>query len=423
MSRPISSVSRRTLIKGAAATAATGSIMLSWPGMPTRAQSETELIVSAQEFSHEPLQPFIEEFRAATGINVTFFANPAAGGEQVAQLTPQFAAESTPIDVVSSSDEAAPAFIRAGWMEPLNDIIPEGFWDDWDQSVRDYVDIWSTLEDQVYRIPHGWSVGYFWTRKDLLTEWGMNSPATWDDIRAIGEAAKAQGMFAFADAASRPSLAFVYAAYVVAQAGGNIFDFDEGTREAFAFARELVDSGYFPPAAANWTYDQLNAAYMGDQLVTMREWSFFYDVARDNTEWFTEDKVTIELPPGGPNGERATWAGAWGWMIPQFTEKKDAAREWIKYISAPEQAGRLGEVMSDYITPRTSVYEHLGDTGLVANLKAYSEAGVIKPRPFHPQVNEAQSIIDTYFNGLLAGEYDVDSAIEGASEEFESLEV
>jgi ABC-type glycerol-3-phosphate transport system substrate-binding protein len=271
-------LNRRTLLKGAGASAAIAAISLR--GRPTRAQSGTEIVVSAQEFSHEPLQPFIEEFNAATGVTVTFFANPSAGGEQVAQLTPQFAAGSTPIDVVSSSDEAAPAFIRAGWMEPLNDIIPAGFWDDWDQSVRDYVAIWSTLEDQVYRIPHGWSVGYYWTRKDLLTEWGLKAPETWDGIREIGEAAKAKGMYAFADAGSKPSLAFVYAAYVVAQAGGNIFDFDAGTQEAFAFARELVDKEYFPKAAANWTYDQLNAAYMGDQLATMREWSFFYDVAR-----------------------------------------------------------------------------------------------------------------------------------------------
>ena len=70
------SVSRRTLVKGAAS----GAVMISLAGRPTRAQSGTEIVVSAQEFSHEPLQPFIEEFNAATGVTVTFFANPSAGG-------------------------------------------------------------------------------------------------------------------------------------------------------------------------------------------------------------------------------------------------------------------------------------------------------------------------------------------------------
>lgn len=420
---------RRDLLKGTAKLGAGAAAASSFVGgtflrhtSSTRAQSGTEIVVSAQQFSHEPLQPFIDEFTAETGITVSFFANPAAGGEQVAQLTPQFASSSTPVDVLSSSDEAAPLFIRAGWMEPLNDIIPEGFWDDWDPSVVEYVDIWSSIEGEVYRIPHGWSVGFFWTRQDLLNEYGLEAPATWDDLRALGEVAKEDGLYAFADAASRPSLAFVYAAYVVAQSGGDIFAFDDATREAFAFARELVDNEYFPRDAANWTYDQLNAAYMGDQLVTMRQWPFFYDVVRDNTEWFTEEKATITLPPGAPDGQRATWAGAWGWMVPQFTEKKEAAKEYIRFMTAPERSGPLAEAMSDYIVPRTSVFDYLGDEGLVRYHREYSEAGVITPRPYHPRVSEAQAIIDTYFNGYLVGEYTLDEVIENGREEIEALD-
>ena len=45
------------------------------------------------------------------------------------------------------------------------------------------------------------------------------------------------------------------------------------------------------------------------------------------------------MPPGGPNGQRATWAGAWGWMVPTFSEKKDAAMEFIKFIT--DTGGRL----------------------------------------------------------------------------------
>ncbi|MCO5222626.1 MAG: extracellular solute-binding protein [Thermomicrobiales bacterium] len=421
MARTDKRFDRRTLLKSAGGTAAAAT-MISLPGLPTRAQSNAEIVVSAQAFSHEPLQPFVDEFTAQTGIAVTFFANPAAGGEQVAQLTPQFASSSTPVDVLSSSDEAAPLFIRAGWMEPLNEIVDETFWSDFDQSVRDYVAIWSSINDEVFRIPHGWSVGFNWVRQDLLDGYGLTAPETWDDIRVLGEAAAGDGMFAFADAASKPSLAFVYAAYIVAQSGGNIFAFDEQTRAAFEFARELIDSEFFPRDAANWTYDQLNASYMGDQLVTMRQWSFFYDVARDNTEWFAEEKASIVLPPGAPDGQRATWAGAWGWMIPKFSENKEAALEFIKYISAPDLAGPLAEAMSDYIIPRTSVFDYLGDEGLVRYHKEYAEAGVITPRPFHPRVSEAQAIVDTYFNGYLLDQYSIDDVISNGQAEIAALD-
>ena len=102
---------RRDLLKGTAKLGAGAAAASSFAGgtflrhtSSTRAQSGTEIVVSAQQFSHEPLQPFIDEFTAETGITVSFFANPAAGGEQVAQLTPQFASSSTPVDVLSSSD-------------------------------------------------------------------------------------------------------------------------------------------------------------------------------------------------------------------------------------------------------------------------------------------------------------------------------
>lgn len=426
MNDGVPSLSRRSVITGAGrlglGAVAAGALAASPGHRPVHAAAQGDaIVVSAQQFSHEPLKPFIDEFTKQSGITVTFFANPSAGGDQVAQLTPQFAASSTPVDVLSSSDEAAPLFIRAGWMEPLDDIIPDGFWDDWDQSVRDYVAIWSTIDDKVYRIPHGWSVGYFWTRQDLLGEMGMSAPASWDDLRKLGEKAKAQKKFAFADAASKPSLAFVYAAYVVAQAGGKIFDFDDGTRAAFQFARELVDQGYFPKAAANWTYDQLNAAYMGDTLVTMRQWPFFYDVSRGNTAWFAEEKARITLPPAGPNGTRATWAGAWGWMIPKFTEKKDAAKEYIKFMTAPERAGPLAQAMSDYITPRKSTLAVLAGKGLAKNLDEYSKAGVITPRPFHPRVSEAQAIVDTVFNGYLTGQFTLDDAMKNGKRDIDAL--
>ncbi len=420
MARTDSRFDRRTLLKGAGGAAA-ATAMISLPGRPTVAQSgEGTIIVSTWDFAEEPLQPVFDAFTAETGITIEWTANPSAGGEQVTQLAPQFASESTPVDVLNCSDEAAPGFIRAGWLTPLDDVLGEGFWDDFPQAMRDYVAVWSTMDDQIYRIPNGWEFGYFWTRKDILDELGLAAPATWDDLRALGEAAKAQGMFAFGDAASQPSLAFVYAAYQDSQAGGNLFSFDDGTRAAFEFSKELIDKEYFPKDAINWTYDQSNAAYMDDQLVTMRQWSFFYDVARANTEWFAEDKAVIELPPAGP-ARRGTWAGAWGWTVPAFTEVPDQAKEFVRYISAPEQAVTLADTLTNFITPRASVVSALSDNPFVALQGMYSDADVVANRPFHPRVSEAQAVVDTVFNGYLAGQYDIDEAIETGMSDIEAL--
>ena len=105
-------------------------------------------------------------------------------------------------------------------------------------------------------------------------------------------------MFAFGDAAAQPSLAFVFAAYQTSQTDGDLFAFDDGTGRVRI--RKVVDNEYFLKDAIKWDYNQLNAAYMADQLVTMRQWSYFWDVSRADTAWFADDKAVIELPPEGP---------------------------------------------------------------------------------------------------------------------------
>lgn len=108
-------------------------------------------------------------------------------------------------------------------------------------------------------------------------------------------------------------------------------------------------------------------------------------------------------------------------MVPRFSQKKEAAKEYVRFMTAPERAGALAEAMSDYITPRQSTFEAMGDTGLVPNLKEYSEAGVITPRPFHPRVSEAQAVVDTYFNGYLTGQYTIDEAIANGQRDIAAL--
>lgn len=420
MTRTSSTFDRRTLLKGAGGAAAAAT-MISLPGRPTAAQSgEGKIIVSTADFARDAMTPLFDAFTADSGIAVEWTSSPSAGGEQVTQLAPQFASESTPVDVLNCSDEAAPGFLRAGWLLPLNDALPEGFWDDFPQAMKDYVATWSSQDDQVYRVPNGWEYGYYWTRQDVLDELGLEAPATWDDMRALGEAAKARNMYAFGDAASQPSLAFVLAAYQTSQSGGDLFTFDDNTRAAFEFTKELLDKEYFPKDAINWNYDQSNAAYMEDQLVTMRQWSFFYDVSRANTEWFAEDKAVIALPPSGP-ARRGTWAGAWGWTVPAFTKVPDEAKAFVTYISAPEQAVTLADSLSNFITPRTSVVDALGDKPFVQLQKMYSDADVVTNRPFHARVSEAQAVVDTVFNGYLAGQFDIDEAMSTGTSDMEAL--
>jgi multiple sugar transport system substrate-binding protein len=372
------------------------------------------LRVALHQSDWDSMRPFFDAFTKESGIKIRLSAAPPAGGDQVTQLTPQFSSQSSPVDVLQASDEATPSFIRAGWLAPITQQ-----WDkvkaDHSKDMQDYVATWSSLNGQVYRIPTDWSVGFYWVRQDVLDKLGVDVPASWDDVLALAPKAQAKGMYAFADAASKPSLATVYMAYLCSQTGGKLFDFDAGTRQAFEFAGRLIDRKAFPKAALNWTYDQLNANYMNDRLATMREWNFFYDVGRAEKKWFKPDKMRIVLPPAGPAG-RGTWAGAWGWAIPKFTDKTDQAKRFVEYMTSSELAPKLAKANSAKVEPRTSILDAMGDEGLAKAMSDYSKSGVTKPRPFHPNPGQAQSVVDTVVSAYLSGQMDLDQAMsEGKS--------
>ena len=134
---------------------------------------------------------------------------------------------------------------------------------------------------------------------------------------------------------------------------------------------------------------------MADRVAFMRQWPFFQGVAEGNTDWFAPEKVKIELPPAGPAGSKS-WVGGWGWTIPAAAPNKEGAKELIKFITSPENAPTLARGQSWFVMPRTSILEALADEGnpLLEAMGVYSEAGVPAPRPFHPRIVEAQTLVE-----------------------------
>jgi ABC-type glycerol-3-phosphate transport system substrate-binding protein len=95
----------------------------------------------------------------------------------------------------------------------------------------------------------------------------------------------------------------VYLAYLTAQAGGNIFDFDDATGEAFQYCYDLIHTHkIMSDTVLNQDYTQQNDLYMQDRVAMMRQWPYFYSVVRENTAWWEEGKAQIDLPPAGPAG-------------------------------------------------------------------------------------------------------------------------
>lgn len=371
----------------------------------------------------ENISPIFAAFAADSGIEVELVESPASAGTDVTQqLTPQFAAGETPFDVFISADESTPPFIAADWLLPIDDALDEGFLADVPASMLDYMDLWSRNEGgELFRVPLTWQYSFYWSRADLLADLGIEAPRTWDDLLAVGDAARSADLFAYADAISRPAAAFVAVSFLAQQAGGDPFAVDEGTRQAFQFLVDLNDAGLLPPDAVSWDLNALNAAYFDDRVLSMRQWGFVQGVAQENAEWYEPEKMTIELPPEGPV-RSSTWAGGWGFCVPKFTSNPDAAMELIRFVSQADTASAMAAADATYATTRAQALADAGDGDPILNaMGRYEEAGVVVPRPFHPKVAEAQEAIDNAITSVLSGQGSIDSNLEQARETLDRL--
>lgn len=387
-------VSRREFLKiSGLAAAAVATSKFPMPGIIHRRQMNT-VVLKIQSFAHDAIKAVLPDFEAATGLTVQLEPGLSSGPEHMQEVSTAYAAGDSPWDVVSDPDEGTVAFARAGWLMPLDDIIPQETLDDFPQGMRDAFPIWHGFEGALYRVPHEFAVGYFFYRKDLLGE----PPKTWEEVAEIGMQVTdaANGVWATTDAIIRGGLTWVYVAYLASQTGGNVFEMDAGTAHAAHFLYDMLNVyKIMPPDALNMNYDQQNQLYMSDKVMFMRQWPFFQSVAEGNTEWFSPDKVAIALPPAGPAGT-GSWWGGWGFSVPALAPNPDGAKELIKYITSNEVAPKLAQGQSWFIMPRTSILNAMAGTGnpIVDAMGLYAENNVIKPRPFHPRAAEAQYAVD-----------------------------
>jgi len=398
-------MSRREFLKGsaiaaAAAVAATngGSLASKRFFAPNivRAQNN-EVILAVQQFTHDILREVLPEFEEQTGLRVVLEGGPVSGNDMLTRYSSAFAADNSPVDVFSDADDSSPTFMRAGWLMPLDEIVPEETWADFPDSMTPHIENFLSIEGRPYRIPHEFAVGYFFARKDLLDEAGLAIPTTWEEMIEIGQefANPSNNIWGTTDALIKPALLYVYMAYLTAQAGGDIFAFDEQTADAFQFLYDMIyEHQIFPETALNQDYTAQNELYMDDRVAFMRQWPFFQNVAEDNEDWFEPEKLTIALPPAGPAGSKS-WIGGWGWSIPSSAPNPEGAAELLRFLTSTEIAPILAAAQGFLLTPRYSIIEALGtEDPLIAAMSMYADNDVFAARPFHPRVAEAQTVVD-----------------------------
>ena len=426
-------ISRRLFLKGSvgsivAALATEGGSRFLTDGIfaPTVISAQSNTVVFAiQEFTHDIIRSVLPEFEENTGLTVELEGGPVSGNDMLTRYATQFASGESSVDLFSDADDSSPTFMRAGWVQPLNDIIPQETWDDFPTSMQAHIDGFLSIDGERYRIPHEFAVGYFFTRKDWLDDRGLTVPATWEEMIEVGKEITdpENDIWATTDGLIKPALLYVYIAYLAAQSGGSVFDFDEATGDALQFLYDMIHThNIFPETALNNDYTAQNELYMADKVAFMRQWPFFQGVAEGNEDWFAPEKMVITVPPAGPAGSKS-WIGGWGFSIPTYAPNPDGAAELLRYLTSPEIAPVLAEQQGFLLTPRKSILDVLDEEDpLVQAMALYAEEDVFAARPFHPRVAEAQTVVDDMASLFLSNQASLSDVLDQGKQLMSALD-
>jgi multiple sugar transport system substrate-binding protein len=370
-------------------------------------------------------------FTEQTGIDAEIVLRTDTKETELARLAAAVQSGTSPYDVIDFEDELTTSFSQAGYVIGLDDILPPDLWDDFSPEMIAYSKTWSTYKGETFRVIHNWEMPYWWYRKDWFDAKGVAVPTTWDEVKPLGKVFtdESTGVWASEDGLIKGAFLNVYLAWITLQAGGNPFDVGEPYKMALEYIYDLMyTSKVLNPASLQKDYNTQNGDYIADKVAFMRQWPFFGDTVRsaDNKAWFSEDKVTVALPPVGPGGKAgSTYPAGWGWGIIKTSPNLAEAKDTLKFLVSKEfavEAMKLTPPAFWFLSARKSVLAAAPqDNWLVKQMKMYTDAGVIGVRPFHPRFVEALTILEDTAAAYLTKQISLDESMKQAKDQLAKL--
>ncbi len=375
-----------------------------------------------------------KKFSDATGIQVQVIRGDQDATQRLATYRQQLSAGSSDVDVYQI-DVIWPG-ILAEFAEDLNPAFPNAKSDFFPAIVDN-----NTVNGKLVGIPWFTDAGLLYYRKDLLKKYGFsNPPQTWAELetqaKKIQDGERAAG--------SKDFWGFVWQGkayegltcdaleWQVSNGGGSIIEPDgtvsiNNPQAAAAFDRAKGWVGTIsPPGVTTYTEPESLGVWTAGNAAFMRNWPYAYAISED-PKAPTKGKFDVSLLPKG-DGDKARNAdtlGGWQLMVNKNSKNKDAAIEFVKYMTSPELQ-KSNSLERTLLPTRPPVYDDpdvLKANAYYKPLKAvFSGGAVARPSTVSSDLyNDVSSAYFTAVNQVLTGQKDSKTAVADLETELKKI--
>ncbi|HUG14068.1 MAG TPA: ABC transporter substrate-binding protein [Thermomicrobiales bacterium] len=281
------------------------------------------------------------KFNEATGVQIRVIPRPDSATETYANYQRIFQAQSADMDVLMVDVIWPGAF--ATHLADLSDAFADDI-DMWYDTIVEN----NTIDGRFVGAPWFGDFGILYYRTDLLEAHGFSGPpTTWDELEEMAQT------ILDAERANNPELqGFVFqgnayegltcnALEWVASAGGGTIVEDGAVTIDNDAAKAILNQArgwvgeIAPRGVTGYQEEDARNAFQGGNAVFMRNWPYAYSLGNSDDSAVAGNFDVAPLPTVDGNEPVGT-LGGWQLAVSEYSENREAAIEFVRYMTSPE---------------------------------------------------------------------------------------
>lgn len=386
----------------------------SWLASAATAPVELRLFAGGNTTRPDLLRTLLDDYEAKNpGVRIHISVGSATAELQRKYLTTLLNAQDSTYDVFILDITSPAQFAAAGWTEPLNYYLA----DEAEQLFSEYLPVYRQANwfgEQLVALPAYSDAMFMYYRKDLLAQYGITPPETWDELASAARTILAQENDASLQGLSIQGAPIEGAVCTFLlpywSQGSDIIDrngqlkFDRAhAANGLQLWRELVAQGVIKKTVAEIkTGDTLNDFKAGKAIFAIN-WGFAWNRFQQDADSLVRNNIGVIRLPKIAGGEHASCIGGYQWAVSAFSRYKTESVKLVRYLGSTEVSTYLG-LKGGLLPTRTALYR---DQALTAQIPwlPFAEPVLLtaKSRPVTPRYAEVSNAIRATTSAVLGG--------------------
>lgn len=258
------------------------------------------------------------------------------------------------------------AFVKGGQMYALDQDLAK---DGWRESFLESAIAQTSKDGHTYAVPVDVDSVVFWYDKALFAEKGWAVPKTYDELMALAEKIKADGIvpFALGNKDSWPATFWFQYMEMRLKGSGVIAAFVNGDanatlgpegEKAFEKVAEIAKNEYFPTGFNGMSDQEANMLFLNGQAAILLNGTWQIGASADAPEGFELGTFAFPTVEGGTGDQTDVLAGvAASFGISEKAGNKADAVTLLKFLSSPEVMTKYVELRKTMVTVKGATTE------------------------------------------------------------------